>query len=383
MQAAAAGTGGKARQAQAMVSVLVDPVAAAESVAAHWADSCPFGQPSAADGAVRTIDSAGLVTIGDKSGNVAVAAARAELSVSAEAEGGAVAGRVGPVRAPPESSSSRSSRCSDPESPSATMSVVEGSLADTAASGGARHELVVGGAPFVERRLTLEQLTSWRLERDPRLRRAVRFATLEALCGGVSMQARRFRRVLVGPSTIHEAGYGLFAGEPIDKGELVQEYVGEVVQQMEAERRGSIYDIVNRSYLFDLNDECTVDATRKGNKMRFANHSKDPNCVAKKLVVNGTHRIGIFAKRRIQAHQELFFDYRYDKEIVHASRRQAAAAVAWFKDGKMAGKVHTATRSNRKLGSKAGSNGADAVDAALAAVAEGDAEGATDSSSVA
>jgi hypothetical protein len=202
--------------------------------------------------------------------------------------------------------------------------------------------------PFCDKWDPLSILTEWRFLPTLGEQRRRRREIIDRLCGNASMQARDTCRVLAAPSTIPEAGYGLFAVEDVERMDLVQEYVGEVVSQMEAERRGSIYDTLNRSYLFDLNDEFSVDATRKGNKMRFANHHKQPNCFARKLVVDGTHRIGIFAKERIRSHQELFFDYHYEREIEHAGRRQSAANVAWLRDRRMAGKVVT-SRHRAKL----------------------------------
>ena len=52
-----------------------------------------------------------------------------------------------------------------------------------------------------------------------------------------------------------------------------------------------------------------IDATRAGNKFRFVNHYKKPNCFARVLFTNCTHRIGMFAKRDLWAGEELYFDY--------------------------------------------------------------------------
>lgn len=113
-------------------------------------------------------------------------------------------------------------------------------------------------------------------------------------------------------------GWGLKTLEYIHANQFVTEYVGEIITNEEAERRGKEYDEMGQTYLFDLDyneGEClfTIDAYHYGNVAHFINHSCDPNLIVYGVWINNmdTHlpHIALFAIRDIQPGEELTFDY--------------------------------------------------------------------------
>lgn len=135
---------------------------------------------------------------------------------------------------------------------------------------------------------------------------------LESCCN-VNVQRELHRKIGVSFSTTH--GWGAFALEPILRGEFIYEYTGAIISHDEAERRGSIYDKLNISFLFDLNEDSVVDAIRTGNKSKFCNHvAVGHKCHARIMRVGGEHHISIWAMADINKGEELFFNYGYNGE---------------------------------------------------------------------
>lgn len=127
------------------------------------------------------------------------------------------------------------------------------------------------------------------------------------------LQSRK-KQLQFARSPIHD--WGLYALERIPKGEMVIEYVGEVIRQQVAEKRERAYERsgIGSSYLFRIDDDLVVDATKIGNLGRLINHSCDPNCTAKIITIGGQKKIVIYAKVDIHPGDEVTYDYHFPIE---------------------------------------------------------------------
>lgn len=126
---------------------------------------------------------------------------------------------------------------------------------------------------------------------------------------------KRKKPVTFARSAIHN--WGLYALEPIAAKEMIIEYVGERIRQPVAEMREVRYlkNGIGSSYLFRVDENTVIDATKKGGIARFINHCCDPSCTAKIIKVGGKKRIVIYALRDIASNEELTYDYKFEREI--------------------------------------------------------------------
>lgn len=111
-----------------------------------------------------------------------------------------------------------------------------------------------------------------------------------------------------------QKGFGLQADEDISADKFLIEYVGEVLDKTQFNKRSKEYSSRHDSYFMQLNAKFVIDATKKGNKARFINHSCDANARAEKWIVNGKHRIGIFSRKLIKKHEEITINYNWHQK---------------------------------------------------------------------
>jgi len=113
------------------------------------------------------------------------------------------------------------------------------------------------------------------------------------------------RRIQVRRSGVH--GRGVFAVQPIEAGQTLIEYRGEVISWPEALRRHP-HDPKDphHTFYFHIDDDRVIDAKVGGNAARWINHACDPNCEADETEGG---RVFIKALRDLQPGEELFYDY--------------------------------------------------------------------------
>ncbi|BGP03258.1 Histone-lysine N-methyltransferase, H3 lysine-36 specific [Rhodotorula toruloides] len=149
-----------------------------------------------------------------------------------------------------------------------------------------------------------------------------RMMQIECLMGdcrcGRHCQNQRFQKRQYAPIEIvqtEKKGFGVRAGADISADTFVYEYVGEVIGPQPFQRKMKEYanEGIKHFYFMALDRDVFIDATKKGGKGRFLNHSCNPNCVVAKWTVGRKMRMGIFTKRDIKMHEELTFNYNVDR----------------------------------------------------------------------
>lgn len=99
-------------------------------------------------------------------------------------------------------------------------------------------------------------------------------------------------------------GWGVRTMVHIPKGSFVAVYTGEILTEMEADRR------TDDSYFFDLGHNHCIDANYYGNVSRFFNHSCEPNIVPVRVFYHHQDyrfpKISFFTCRDIEVGEEIW-----------------------------------------------------------------------------
>jgi histone-lysine N-methyltransferase SETD1 len=125
----------------------------------------------------------------------------------------------------------------------------------------------------------------------------------------------RKKKLRFGMSKIHM--WGVFADEGLVKDDMLLEYRGEIIRQAVADRREVLYAKQGQpDYMFRIDGNTIIDATKMGSLARFVNHSCDPNCYTQIIQHDAQPKIIIYAKRDIRLGEELCYDYKFPIEEV-------------------------------------------------------------------
>lgn len=94
------------------------------------------------------------------------------------------------------------------------------------------------------------------------------------------------------------AGLALFTNVPFKKGDTVIEYIGKRIPTPEANE-------LTTRYLFEVDENWTIDGSVQSNIARYINHGCAPNCESE--IIKG--RVYIQAIKTIKEGEEITYDY--------------------------------------------------------------------------
>ncbi|KAH8917089.1 SET domain-containing protein [Atractiella rhizophila] len=139
----------------------------------------------------------------------------------------------------------------------------------------------------------------------------------ECRCGPFCQNQRFQKRQYANIDIIktEKKGYGVRAASDLPADAFVYEYVGDVITNHTFLKRIREYadQGIRHFYFMLLQKDEFIDATKRGGKGRFLNHSCKPNCYVAKWVVGRKLRMGIFTKRDVAQGEELTFNYNVDR----------------------------------------------------------------------
>ena len=103
------------------------------------------------------------------------------------------------------------------------------------------------------------------------------------------------------------SGLGLFATLDIKKGTVIIEYIGNIIDDKEAERKHKTM------YIFEIKKNVNIDGSPRWNIGRYVNYSCDPNSETE----NRKNRIYVIATKNIKAGDEITYDYGEEFVLEH------------------------------------------------------------------
>mmetsp|Transcript_21263 Transcript_21263/g.44351 ORF Transcript_21263/g.44351 Transcript_21263/m.44351 type:complete len:937 (+) Transcript_21263:168-2978(+) len=135
-------------------------------------------------------------------------------------------------------------------------------------------------------------------------------------CGNRAMSQRKFAKCR--PSREHGKGWGLITINGVKKGDLVQEYAGEIIDEKTKEKRLKEWSCDHPNdpnfYVMHLEPGWYIDAREVANMARFINHSCDPNCKLVPVNVAGHMRVSIICIKDVPPGGFLCYDYQFDTQ---------------------------------------------------------------------